>query len=144
MGSIKESPFLHTQMNLVRALDGGKTEKWMEKLLSTEFFGDCGEHRCLRKNVFCIDCRVGTCRHCADSHLLHRRLQICKYVYQYVLRLLDFQPHFDCSQIQAYKINGEKGNTFESEATSKRCEALDQIQERSFMRDMSKIHSRHS
>ncbi|KAF3536441.1 hypothetical protein F2Q69_00024197 [Brassica cretica] len=70
-------------------------------------------HKYLRKNeknVFCIDCNAQICRHCCDTeaHFLHRRLQICKYVYQDVLRLLDIQHYFDCSEIQTYKINGEQ------------------------------------
>ncbi|KAJ4837766.1 hypothetical protein Tsubulata_047146 [Turnera subulata] len=35
-------------------------------------------------------------------------LQICKYVYQDVVRLQDLQKHLDCAKIQTYKINGEK------------------------------------
>ncbi|KAL1201107.1 Protein RGF1 INDUCIBLE TRANSCRIPTION FACTOR 1 [Cardamine amara subsp. amara] len=88
-------------------------EDWLETLLKSEFFGICMDHKYLRKNeknVFCIECNVEICRHCCNSetHLLHRRLQICKYVYQDVLRLLDIQHYFDCSEIQTYKINGEK------------------------------------
>uniref|UniRef100_A0A1J3E5Q1 B box-type domain-containing protein n=1 Tax=Noccaea caerulescens TaxID=107243 RepID=A0A1J3E5Q1_NOCCA len=88
-------------------------EDWIETLLSLEFFGICMTHKYLRKNeknVFCIDCNVEICRHCCntEAHFLHRRLQICKYVYQDVLRLLDIQSYFDCSEIQTYKINGEK------------------------------------
>ncbi|CAL9248996.1 unnamed protein product [Arabidopsis halleri] len=90
-------------------------EDWIDTLLNSEFFGICMNHKYLRKNeknVFCIDCNVEICRHCCntvtDSHYLHRRLQICKYVYQDVLRLFDIQHYFDCSEIQTYKINGEK------------------------------------
>ncbi|CAI0457409.1 unnamed protein product [Linum tenue] len=86
--------------------------RWVETLLNSEFFGGCGTHRELRKNernVFCLDCNAGFCRHCLKSHsCFHRHLQICKYVYQDVVRLLDIQKHFDCSRIQTYKINGEK------------------------------------
>ncbi|KAA0046398.1 PLATZ domain-containing protein [Cucumis melo var. makuwa] len=46
--------------------------------------------------------------HCLISHCVHRRLQICKYVYQYVVRVPDLQDHLDCCNIQTYKINGEK------------------------------------
>ncbi|XP_010502173.1 PREDICTED: uncharacterized protein LOC104779507 [Camelina sativa] len=89
-------------------------EDWIDTLLNSEFFGICMNHKYLRKNeknVFCIDCNVEICRHCCSTeaaHVLHRRLQICKYVYQDVLRLLDIQQYFDCSEIQTYKINGEK------------------------------------
>ncbi|KAJ0238033.1 B box-type domain-containing protein [Hirschfeldia incana] len=69
-------------------------------------------HKYLRKNeknVFCIDCNAQICKHCCDTvHSVHHRLQICKYVYQDVVRLLDIQHYFDCSEIQTYKINGEQ------------------------------------
>ena len=82
-------------------------EDWITALLSLEFFGICMNHKYLRKNeknVFCIDCNAQICRHCCDTeaHFLHRRLQICKYVYQDVLRLLDIQHYFDCSEIQVF------------------------------------------
>ncbi|KAJ8773646.1 hypothetical protein K2173_005892 [Erythroxylum novogranatense] len=84
---------------------------WLRTLLESEFFGSCAHHQDLRKNeknVYCIDCNIGLCRHCMKSHSLHRQLQICKYVYQDVVRLQDMQKHLDCSKIQTYKINGEK------------------------------------
>ncbi|XP_044490799.1 protein RGF1 INDUCIBLE TRANSCRIPTION FACTOR 1-like [Mangifera indica] len=84
---------------------------WLSTLLHCEFFLSCIEHQQLRKNeknVFCIDCNLDFCRHCEAAHGLHRRLQICKYVYQDVVRLQDMQKHLDCSKIQTYKINGEK------------------------------------
>ncbi|KAE8719215.1 protein POLLEN DEFECTIVE IN GUIDANCE 1-like [Hibiscus syriacus] len=83
---------------------------WLSTLLRTEFFGPCSEHQGLRKNeknVFCIDCRLGFCRHC-EAHSQHLSLQICKYVYQDVARLQEMQKHIDSSKIQTYKINGEK------------------------------------
>ncbi|XP_039014937.1 uncharacterized protein LOC120145109 [Hibiscus syriacus] len=83
---------------------------WLSTLLRTEFFGPCSEHRGLRKNeknVFCIDCSLGFCRHC-EAHSQHLSLQICKYVYQDVARLQEMQKHIDCSKIQTYKINGAK------------------------------------
>ncbi|KAF8044740.1 hypothetical protein N665_7131s0001 [Sinapis alba] len=85
----------------------------MATLLSLEYFGMCMNHKNLHKNeknVFCIECNVEICRHCCntEAHVLHHRLQICKYVYQDVLRLLDIQHYFDCSEIQTYKINGER------------------------------------
>ncbi|KAF3432083.1 hypothetical protein FNV43_RR26822 [Rhamnella rubrinervis] len=84
---------------------------WLSTLLRSEFFGSCFHHQDSRKNeknLFCIDCNVGLCRHCMTSHCLHRRLQICKYVYHDVVRLQEMQKHLDCSKIQTYKINGEK------------------------------------
>ncbi|CDY17645.1 BnaA06g34640D [Brassica napus] len=104
---VKEQQFMLTTEK--RTVDGD----WIATLLSLEFFGTCVDHKHLRKNeknVFCIDCNVEICRHCCntEAHFVHRRLQICKYVYQDVLRLLDIQHYFDCSEIQTYKINGEK------------------------------------
>ncbi|KDP38153.1 hypothetical protein JCGZ_04796 [Jatropha curcas] len=84
---------------------------WLSTLLKSKFFGSCVHHREFRKNeknVFCIDCNIGLCRHCLKAHSLHRQLQICKYVYHDVVRLQDIQKHLDCSKIQTYKINGEK------------------------------------
>ncbi|KAK8507972.1 hypothetical protein V6N13_055438 [Hibiscus sabdariffa] len=83
---------------------------WLSTLLQTEFFSPCSDHQDLRKNeknIFCIDCSLGFCRHC-KVHKQHISLQICKYVYQDVVRLQEMQKHIDCSRIQTYKINGEK------------------------------------
>ncbi|KAM7463388.1 hypothetical protein LguiA_031509 [Lonicera macranthoides] len=87
--------------------------EWLSTLLHSKFFGSCVDHRHLRKNeknVFCIDCNLCFCKHCISSsvHCLHRRLQICRYVYHDVVRLQDIQKFLDCSKIQTYKINGEK------------------------------------
>ncbi|KAK8526143.1 hypothetical protein V6N12_020624 [Hibiscus sabdariffa] len=87
-----------------------KKTDWLSTLLGSEFFGPCFDHQDLRKNdknVFCIDCCLEFCRHC-KAHSQHRSLQICKYVYQDVVRLQEMQKHLDCSKIQTYKINGEK------------------------------------
>ncbi|WCJ33655.1 PLATZ transcription factor family protein [Euphorbia peplus] len=84
---------------------------WLTSLLNRKFFDSCIIHQQLRKNeknVFCMDCNLEFCRHCVKSHFLHRQLQICKYVYQDVVRLQDIQKHLDCAKIQTYKINGEK------------------------------------
>ncbi|KAK4754506.1 hypothetical protein SAY87_002610 [Trapa incisa] len=84
---------------------------WISKILDQKFFGSCVFHKNLRKNdrnLFCIDCKLGLCRHCLTAHSLHRHLQICKYVYQDVVRLQEMQNFLDCSEIQTYKINGEK------------------------------------
>ncbi|CAN1852381.1 Protein RGF1 INDUCIBLE TRANSCRIPTION FACTOR 1, partial [Linum perenne] len=102
--------------NSGRNYQSQRSTSWIETLLSSEFFEECETHMELRKNeknVFCLDCRVLLCRHCLKSSSnscifnRHRRLQICKYVYQYVARLLDVQNFIDCSLIQTYKINGE-------------------------------------
>lgn len=78
---------------------------WLNSLLQSKFFGSCVHHQNNRKNeknVFCIDCGVAICRHCLISHCVHRRLQICKYVYQYVVRVPDLQNLLDCCSIQVY------------------------------------------
>ncbi|KAF4368480.1 hypothetical protein F8388_018604 [Cannabis sativa] len=96
--------------NLVIKKKKKKTD-WLNTLLRLKFFDTCVHHEEYRKNeknLFCIDCNIGFCRHCVTSHCLHRRLQICKYVYHNVVRLQDIQKHLDCSKIQTYKINGEK------------------------------------
>ncbi|XP_027185636.1 uncharacterized protein LOC113783642 [Coffea eugenioides] len=88
--------------------------EWLNTLLDSKFFGSCAAHHDLRKNeknIFCIDCNLGLCKHCMSSsspHCLHQWFQICKYVYHDVVRLQDIQKHLDCSKIQTYKINGEK------------------------------------
>ncbi|CAH9114447.1 unnamed protein product [Cuscuta europaea] len=90
--------------------------EWLGGLLGSKFFGPCVDHIDRRKNdrnMFCIDCNIGGfCRHCINSpshsSIRHRWLQICKYVYQDVVRLQDIQKHLDCSLIQTYKINSEK------------------------------------
>ncbi|XP_022776572.1 uncharacterized protein LOC111318154 [Durio zibethinus] len=87
-----------------------KETDWLSTLLESDFFGPCSDHQDLRKNeknVFCIDCSHEFCRHCM-AHSQHRSLQICKYVYQDVVRLQEMQKHLDCTKIQTYKINGEK------------------------------------
>ncbi|KAF5761990.1 putative transcription repressor PLATZ family [Helianthus annuus] len=89
--------------------------KWILNLLESKFFGSCIDHWNMRKNeknMFCIDCNLCFCKHCVTGFKLcnrhHRRLQICRYVYHDVVRLQDIQKHLDCSNIQTYKINGEK------------------------------------
>jgi len=80
-----------------------KNTDWLTTLLHSDFFDSCSNHQERRKNeknVFCIDCSVGCCRHCMESHCLHRQLQICKYVYHDVVRLQEIQKHLDCSKIQ--------------------------------------------
>lgn len=80
-----------------------KASDWLTTLLKSQFFGPCMDHLELKKNeknVFCMDCNIGFCRNCEDNHSRHRRLQICKYVYQDVVRFQDIQKHLDCSKIQ--------------------------------------------
>ncbi|KAK3012086.1 hypothetical protein RJ639_012719, partial [Escallonia herrerae] len=97
-----------------KTLQKKRNQEWLNSLLSSKFFGSCLDHTDQRKNeknVFCIDCNLSFCKHCVISstvHCLHRRLQICRYVYHDVVRLQDIQKHLDCSKIQTYKINGEK------------------------------------
>ncbi|TKY69211.1 hypothetical protein E2542_SST05480 [Spatholobus suberectus] len=83
---------------------------WLGALLKSSF-GCCEDHKDIRfneKNVFCIDCVAGLCRHCKEAHSLHRRFQIYKYSYQDVVRHSELQKYFDCSNIQTYVSNNEK------------------------------------
>ncbi|KAF5757375.1 putative transcription repressor PLATZ family [Helianthus annuus] len=91
--------------------------KWIVNLLESKFFGACIDHGSMaksEKNVFCMDCNLCLCGHCVSGfkprchHHHHRRLQIFRYVYHDVVRIQDIQKHLDCSDIQTYKINGEK------------------------------------
>lgn len=84
-----------------------KRTDWLSTLLHSKFFGSCiqhQEHRKNEENVFCLDCSLGICRHCTTDHGLHRRLQICKYVYHDVVRLQEMQKHLDCSKIQVFSV----------------------------------------
>lgn len=101
-----------------------KKTDWVGTLLHTKFFGSCHDHRDLRKNeknVFCLDCGICCCKHCISSsaHCLHRTLQVCRYVYQDVIRYQDVHMHLDCSEIQTYKINGVKAIHLNSRPQSK-------------------------
>ncbi|KAJ9563719.1 hypothetical protein OSB04_008879 [Centaurea solstitialis] len=101
---------------MIHRLKTAGESKWVANLIESKFFGTCIDHRSLRKNeknMFCIDCNLCFCKHCVTGsktrcHHRHRRLQICRYVYHDVVRLQDIQKHLDCSNIQTYKINGEK------------------------------------
>ncbi|PWA76740.1 PLATZ transcription factor family protein [Artemisia annua] len=103
-------------IKLVKAKGEFEECKWVVNLLESKFFGTCIDHQSQRKNeknMFCIDCKLCFCKHCVAGaktrcHQHHRRLQICRYVYHDVVRLQEIQKHFDCSNIQTYKINGEK------------------------------------
>nr|GMD19822.1 uncharacterized protein LOC109166869 [Ipomoea batatas] len=104
----------NSTLSLTNMVGCSRKPEWVTALLRSEFFGSCVDHSDRRKNernMFCIDCSLGFCKHCiaSPSHCIrHRWLQICKYVYQDVVRLQDIQRYLDCSHIQTYKINGEK------------------------------------
>ncbi|CAN0924220.1 Protein RGF1 INDUCIBLE TRANSCRIPTION FACTOR 1 [Linum grandiflorum] len=89
-----------------------RRRRWVETLLTSEFFVRCENHGELTNNekkVFCLDCDVGFCTRCSNSDsCFHRHLQIFKYVYNFVIRVRDIQKYLDCSRIQTYKINGER------------------------------------
>ncbi|KAK7407705.1 hypothetical protein VNO78_09726 [Psophocarpus tetragonolobus] len=87
-----------------------KKRYWLSALLKCSF-GSCEYHKDIKfseKNVFCLDCLDGFCRHCKEPHSLHRRLKIYKYSYQDVVRHSELQNYFDCSSIQTYVSNNEK------------------------------------
>ncbi|RWW57083.1 hypothetical protein BHE74_00036158, partial [Ensete ventricosum] len=82
-------------------------QAWLEQLLSTDFFGLCEEHKQIKKseiNVYCVDCRCSMCANCLSlpscPHRRHRRLQIRRYVYQDVVRVIDIHKLLDCSKVQ--------------------------------------------
>ncbi|KAJ8498490.1 hypothetical protein OPV22_009042 [Ensete ventricosum] len=88
---------------------------WLEQLLSTDFFGLCEEHKRIKKseiNVYCVDCRCSMCANCLSlpscPHRRHRRLQIRRYVYQDVVRVIDIHKLLDCSKVQCYTVNSAK------------------------------------
>ncbi|CAL9161345.1 unnamed protein product, partial [Musa hybrid cultivar] len=84
---------------------------WLSQLLGSEFFGACEEHKEMRKceiNTYCVDCQGCLCPHCLAPHRAHRLLQIRRYVYQDVVRILDMQRLLDCSKVQPYTVNSAK------------------------------------
>ncbi|KAL8143148.1 hypothetical protein V2J09_016180 [Rumex salicifolius] len=92
---------------------GGENSKpaWLEGLMEETFFAGCGAHETRRKNeknIFCLACCLSFCPHCLPSHRSHPLLQVRRYVYHDVVRLVDLQKLIDCSFIQPYTINGAK------------------------------------
>ncbi|XP_072973579.1 uncharacterized protein [Typha angustifolia] len=84
---------------------------WVKLLLKSKFFGACEEHKDLRKseeNIYCIDCNHCMCPHCLVPHRHHQFLQIRRYVYQDVIRILDVQRLLDLSHVQPYIVNSAK------------------------------------
>lgn len=84
---------------------------WLETLLTDKFFVPCSKHIEQKKNesnIFCIDCSKSICQHCLPKHRSHRLLQVRRYVYHDVIRLLDLQKLLDCSLVQTYIINSAK------------------------------------
>ncbi|KAL6569365.1 hypothetical protein OROMI_013879 [Orobanche minor] len=91
--------------------DSTEVPVWLSSLLSERFFNACIIHEDLKKNeknVFCLDCCEGICPHCLTNHPYHRLLQIRRYVYHDVIRLVDADKLFDCVQVQSYTNNGAK------------------------------------
>ncbi|KAH7683795.1 PLATZ transcription factor protein [Dioscorea alata] len=95
-----------------------KSPKWLGSLLKKKFFRVCEDHRNVRKsemNIYCIDCDLCMCSHCLVSparssggHRSHKILQIRRYIYQDVIRILDMQSLLDCSGVQPYTVNNAK------------------------------------
>lgn len=85
---------------------------WLEALLTDKFFVSCSKHLELKKNesnIFCIDCSKSICQHCVPNHRSHRLLQVRRYVYHDVIRLLDLQKLLDCSLVQRPQSRPAKG-----------------------------------
>ncbi|GAB2213499.1 hypothetical protein Droror1_Dr00017803 [Drosera rotundifolia] len=85
---------------------------WLRGLMGeTTFFAGCGDHEDRRKNeknIFCLCCCLSICQHCLPHHRSHPLLQVRRYVYHDVVRLIDLQKLIDCFYIQPYTINGAK------------------------------------
>ncbi|XP_071724426.1 protein RGF1 INDUCIBLE TRANSCRIPTION FACTOR 1-like [Rutidosis leptorrhynchoides] len=84
---------------------------WLDALCTEKFFVGCRYHESLKKNeknVCCLDCCTSNCPHCVSSHRHHRLLQVRRYVYHDVVRLEDLEKLINCSNVQAYTINGAK------------------------------------
>ncbi|KAL5987072.1 hypothetical protein ACLOJK_041068 [Asimina triloba] len=89
----------------------GRDNSWLLSLLSQKFFIPCFLHESSRKsekNIFCLDCRTTICPHCLPPHHSHRLLQVRRYVYQDVIRLVDIEGLFDCGFVQSYTTNSAK------------------------------------
>ncbi|KAI7995819.1 hypothetical protein LOK49_LG11G02406 [Camellia lanceoleosa] len=82
--------------------------QWIEVLLGEKFFIPCLVHESEKKNTFCLDCCISLCPHCLPPHQIHHLLQIRRYVYQDVVRLIDAQKLIDCSCVQSYTTNNAK------------------------------------
>ncbi|KAK6162543.1 hypothetical protein DH2020_002384 [Rehmannia glutinosa] len=91
--------------------DTSEVPGWLSALLSEKFFNACIVHEDAKKNeknVFCMDCCEGICPHCLANHRSHRLLQIRRYVYHDVIRLVDADKLMDCAQVQCYTTNSAK------------------------------------
>ncbi|XP_051121414.1 protein RGF1 INDUCIBLE TRANSCRIPTION FACTOR 1-like [Andrographis paniculata] len=85
--------------------------RWLSALLTEKFFNACIVHEDSRKNeknVFCLDCSEGICPDCFANHNSHRLLQIRRYVYHDVIRVVDADKLMDCAQVQSYTTNSAK------------------------------------
>lgn len=92
-------------------LDSSNLPEWLKALLGEKFFNACIIHEDAKKNeknIFCLDCCEGICPRCLPPHASHRLLQIRRYVYHDVIRLVDAQKLMDCSSVQSYTTNSAK------------------------------------
>lgn len=92
-------------------LDTSPVPEWLLSILSEKFFNACTIHGDVKKNeknIFCLDCCDGICPHCISNHPSHRLLQIRRYVYHDVIRIVDADKLIDCAQIQTYTTNSAK------------------------------------
>lgn len=86
---------------------------WLDVLLNGKFFETCLVHndqssKRAEKNIFCFDCSTSVCPRCLFRHRKHVLLQVRRYVYHDVLKLVDAERLIDCSGIQSYITNGAK------------------------------------
>ncbi|KAL8495597.1 hypothetical protein ACS0TY_019644 [Phlomoides rotata] len=92
-------------------LDTSEVPEFLSSLLTEKFFNACITHQDARKNeknCFCLDCCEGICPHCLTNHRNHRLLQIRRYVYHDVIRLVDAEKLIDCARVQSYTTNSAK------------------------------------
>ncbi|KAF8670768.1 hypothetical protein HU200_050435 [Digitaria exilis] len=88
---------------------------WLELLLTTQFFFNCGSHlHCSRRecNLFCIECEAppaAFCGYCySDHHSGHRVIQIRRSSYHEVVKVCELEDIIDISNVQTYVINSAK------------------------------------
>eukprot|EP00899_Mesostigma_viride_P020053 jgi/Mesvir1/28049/Mv26197-RA.2 len=85
---------------------------WLDGLLTAKFFTPCELHPHAKKNernIYCVDCAgEGICQHCLPHHHDHCLLQVRRYVYHDVVRLVDIQKLVESSGVQTYIINSAR------------------------------------
>ncbi|KAK9792962.1 hypothetical protein WJX73_000216 [Symbiochloris irregularis] len=93
-----------------------KVLSWIPEMLACQFFCICPKHDESKKNectYWCVDCgaggrATGLCPHCVQAHRGHAVIQIRRYVYCDVVRVIDIHRYLDTSGVQSYVINSAK------------------------------------